>query len=337
MELKKHASTQAKLIQTLMNNFYADMIVDGLEEPKVEDLGLSSPSRFGIHMQDALVTLDILLSEYQLKEALSFLEKETVALQKLKTEEDCSSPIITSYTHALSERRTRLADQLASMADHRRVSQPELQMALSGLCRLGENHRANSLLIKFYRSRLEEKVNELQCSNPCSYGTHIREQVKVVFSAISQAAGSFGMLYGENPPYSSELILWVREETENFGRHFYKYVHSISEMNGGLSLAAEAAISAVSLCSLLKSQRIVLLPNLLESVRPCMEEVLQMHVDQLKKVVHVFTTTENWTLGKFLTLGILRDTSPLSGIGDKVEYCLLTSSGRKFITLMQVC
>jgi len=336
MELKKHASTHTKLIQALVSNFYADMVSDNFKETKVENLGLSYPSWFGIHMQDVQVTLDILLSEWRLNETLAVLEKETLTLQKLQIEEDRSSPIIMSYTYALSERRTRLAEQLASMAEHPRVSQPELQKALSGLCKLGENQRANSLLLNFYRSRLQKKVHELQCSKPCAYGTNIRELAKVVFSAISQAAKCFVNLYGETSPYSSELILWAREETEAFSHKFHTFVRSISEMNGGLSLAIEAANNAISLCSLLKSQRIFLLPNLMELIRPCMEEVLQMHVDHFRKVVHIFTATDNWTMGKFLSLGT-RDKSSVIAIGDKVEYCLLTSSGRKFVTLMQVC
>ncbi|XP_020275302.1 exocyst complex component EXO84B-like, partial [Asparagus officinalis] len=335
IEMKKHVSAEMKLVQALTSNLYADIITDGLEETKVDDFGFISPSRFEIHMQDVLVTMDILLSECRLKEALALLEKETITLRKFQIEEDCSSSIIMSYKYALSERRKRLSDQLSFIAEHPRVSQPELQKALSELCRLGENHRAKSLLLKFYRSRLQKKVFELQCLKPCLYGTHIRELAKAVFSTISEAASCFVVLYGETTPYSSELILWTREETETFSHEFYKYVRSVSETNEGISLAIEAANSALNLCSLLRSQRIDLVSKLMEFIRPCMEEVLQMHLEHFKRVFHVFTTSDNWTLGKFLSLGILRDMSSLTGIGDKVEYCLLTSSGRKFVTLMQ--
>lgn len=335
MELKKLALTQMRIIQAVTSNFYAHKM-DGLTEAEPEDIGFSSPSTFGIHVQDVLVTLDILLSEFRVKEALTLLDKETLTLQMLQIEEDCSSPIIMSYTYALSERRAMVADQLAVMAGHPRVSRPEFQKALAGLCRLGENQKAISLLVKFYRSQLQKKVHELQYCKPCPYGTHIRELAKVVFSAISQAALSFVALHGETSPYSSELILWAREETETFGRNFCSYVRSILETNGGLTLAVEAANCAVSLCSLLKHQRMFLLSNLMELIKPAMEEVLRMHVDHFRKVVHIFTASDNWTLGKFPNFGILKEQPPLGRIGDKVEYYILTSSGRKFVTLIQV-
>jgi hypothetical protein len=68
-----------------------------------------------------------------------------------------------------------------------------------------------------------------------------------------------------------------------------------------------------------------------------MEDVLLIHVDHFKKVIGIFTATDAWVLGRYLLSGILNESCSSNVIGERPEYCLLTSSGRKFVTVLQVC
>lgn len=333
MELKQHVLTQRKLVSDLINSFNLEILSDSMvnEAEGTEDLDSCSPDRFGTDMYGTLDTLDILLSEKQLEEALIVLEVENKTLQEIG-KEDLLSPVIMSYISAISDRRDRIIEQFACLAGHPRVAEPELQKALSGLCRLGESQQANFLLLKHYHSHLANYMKELECSERDLHAMNIRELAKIVFSVISQAARSFVMLHGEVSPCTSELMQWAGEEIKMFNDKFDKYLRSISELSGGLYLAVDAVNTAFSLSSSLKTRGVFLQPDLMKLIRPCVEEVLQMHVNRFRNVVRIWTTTDTWVLGKFFLPGKLRNKTSLADI----EYCLLSSSGRKFITLMQV-
>ncbi|XP_021888566.1 exocyst complex component EXO84B-like isoform X3 [Carica papaya] len=64
-------------------------------------------------------------------------------------------------------------------------------------------------------------------------------------------------------------------------------------------------------------------------IRPCMEEVLQTHIEHFKKVIGSFATADAWVLGRYLMLISYVD------IEQQPEHCLLTKSGQKFLTLLQ--
>lgn len=73
------------------------------------------------------------------------------------------------------------------------------------------------------------------------------------------------------------LIRWACEETK-------VYVKSISEISGGLPKVVESMQFAMSFCSLLETQSLVLRPYLIKHIRPGMEVVLQIHIDHYKKL-----------------------------------------------------
>ncbi|KAI3984738.1 hypothetical protein MKX01_039355 [Papaver californicum] len=127
----------------------------------------------------------------------------------------------------------------------------------------------------------------------------------------------------------------MREELEVFVICFDKYVKSDSKINGRLSTAVEAVEISFSFCSLLEAQSITLQPCLVKLMRPCMDEVLKMHIDHFKKVVGIFTATDDWVLGKYLISGILKERALPMITGRELEYCVLTNSGRKLTLILQ--
>ncbi|XP_020686446.1 exocyst complex component EXO84A-like [Dendrobium catenatum] len=339
LKMKNHVSTQNMLVEEFMNSFHSEIILEKLENLKdecVEDLDLDFPTWMETRMQNILETLDILMSEHRMEEALVVLEKETQNMQKLLKEKDGLLPIISSFAYAISELQTALAEQFTSLAGHRRVTWPELHNALFGLCRLGESDRAIVLLLNFYHLQLENSVKELKCSAPFPHETYTLELTKVVFSTISQATRSFVLLFGEASPYTLDLMQWTRVELEVIYHSFDMSVKSMSETSFALGLAVEIMNISFSFCSLLEQERLSLRADVIKLMKPCITEVLKMHFDQLRKVVSLFASTDNWVLGKFPFSEKFSNKSPLMEINGKLEYLQLTSSGRKFITLMQI-
>lgn len=339
MQLKHHVSTQKRLIKDLSYGIYLDLLSKETIESIIKEpvCAEQSPlSTLEAHTIDVSETLDTLLSEYRLDEALTILEMEAETFLRMQLEESYPPDMLMSYNSAMSERKALLADQLILVAENPRVAAPELQKALVGLCRLGHSHYATKLLLKYYHTRLATGIHNFQHSKSLPHGAYIRVLAKFVFSMISQAAKSFVVLYGETSPYASELIQWACEQTQVFISCFIKFVTSISEISGGLSTAVEAVQFALSYCSLLETQRIVLCPFFIKHVRPCMEEALQIRIEHFKKVIAIFAATDAWDLGRYLVSGILNEERPSMVVGQQPKYCLLTNSGRKFVTLLQV-
>ncbi|XP_024019164.1 exocyst complex component EXO84C [Morus notabilis] len=338
VQLKEHLITQKQLVKELVNITCSEVLSEEIMDPIVEELVYSEPSpssELEDHINNVSEALDLLLSENRMDEALDVLELEHENFQKMQFEVSCSMKELSLYSSAISDRKAVLTLRLTRLAENRRIAAPELQKALYGLCRLGESHLATQLMLKYYHARIETGIHSLQCSKSFSYGVYIRELAKLVFSLISQAAKSFVMLYGETSPYTKELIQWAGEETKIYVECFNQYLESISDISGGLSTAAQDVQISLSFCSLLETQRLVLRPYLVKYIRPSMEEILSAHIQHIKKVISIFTATDDWTLSRYLVSGIISEGCSSMVVGEEPEYCLLTSSGRKFVTLMQ--
>lgn len=332
-QLKNHVTAQKRLVKELVDGIHLKFFSDETTDPAIEKSICAEPPSTTDSVSE---TLDILISENRIEEALTIIELEDERFQEKQFEDSFPLEELSLYHSEISKKKAVLTLSLTMVAENPRITAPELQKALVGLCRLGASNLATQLLLKYYHSRIEAGMHKLRGSKTYLHGIYIRELAKLVFSMIAQAAKSFVLLYGETSPYASELIQWVREETKVFVAHFDQYVKSISEISGGLSTAVQAVQISVSFCSLLEIQRLVLLPYLIKHIRPCMEKVLQFHIDHFKKVIGIFTATDSWDLGKYLVSEIVNGGCSTI-LGQQPEYCLLTNSGWKFVTLLQVC
>lgn len=333
MQLKNHVSTQKSLVKELADGVYLKFLSDEANDPVIEEsICAEPPSR----IDNILENLDTLFSENRIEEALTIIELEEERFQDMQFEESYPLEELRFYHSEISERKAMLALQLTRVAENPRITSPELQKSLVGLCRLGDNNIATQLLLKYYHSRIATGIHNLQSSKSFLNGVYIRELAKLVFSLIAQAAKGFVILYGETCPYASALIQWALEETTVFFAYFDQYVKSILEISGGLSTAVEAVKVSVSFCSLLESQRLVLLPYLIKLIRPCMEKVLHFHMDHFKRVIGIFAVTDSWELSRYLLSEIMDERCSMV-LEEQPEYCLLTNSGWKFVMLLQVC
>ncbi|CAI0386187.1 unnamed protein product [Linum tenue] len=336
MQLKNQVLMQKKLVNNLINGIYLKTLTD-LPELAVENEHEEPHpvSMLEDHINDVADMLDVLLAENRADESIAYLEKEEDNLRRVQRKGDISADVLKSYSAVLSERKDMLTLQLTLIAENSRIAAPELQKALSGLCKLGDSSLATQLLLKYYHSRIVAGIDELENSESFLVGMYGRDLSKLVFAMISQAARSFVMLHGKKSSYDSELVQWAREEAQVFVSSFTRYAKSISDVSCGLSTAVEAVQFALTYCSLLESQGLTLQPYLIKLIRPCVEEVLEVHIDHFKKVIGIFTATDSWVLSRYLISGILNENYSSMVFGEESEYCLLTNSGRKFVTLLQ--
>ncbi|KAL6644338.1 hypothetical protein ACP70R_015946 [Stipagrostis hirtigluma subsp. patula] len=378
--LKRHVVAHRRLVQHLNDNLCSSsmLLIGAMAQSRSggthkDFIDAATPIPDAVeagHNFELELELDVLLSEQRMDAALQLLELQGQALQQMATTQMSGRPddddegeavAIASSICALSAAKARVADRLASVAANPRTPRAELLRAFSGLCRLGDARRANHLLLRFYRSLVVRRVEELhlRCSSSSSAtppssssqqdhhhhqiqssgggggGSYIMELARIVFAAVLQASRGFAALHGHPSPYTADLVRWAREEMEDFAAVFSEYVKSVSRVEVGRSLvmAVEAAMCALSYSSLLRPLGVGADQHLMDLIVPCMQEVLAMYGKHLKEVIRLFVASDTWVLGRFLVTGILRATSP-AGL-QHIQYCLLTTSGRKFVTLIQ--
>ncbi|CAI8602797.1 unnamed protein product [Vicia faba] len=329
VQLENHFFSHQFLVKDLKDRIYPKILSINLTIEESLDFVVPSPPReLEARINDVSEKMDILMSENKLDEALQVLESayEDEALSSSNDE-------ILLYNTMITERKSMIIQQLIEIVENKRIEGPELKSALTTLCRLGDTQLAIHLLLKYYHLCIVTGTNNLQWSNSSLNEIYIRKLAKFVFSMISQAAKSFEMLCGETSPYASELVLWSYEETMSFLNCFDNFVKCTSEVSVGLSSAIKAAKFAFSYCSLLgKNQKLVLLSYLVEHLYPCMEEVLNTHINHFKKVIPIFSASDSWILEKYIVSGVFGEDGSST---EQSDYCLLTSSGRKVQTLLQ--
>ncbi|KAL3753110.1 hypothetical protein ACJRO7_000499 [Eucalyptus globulus] len=339
VQLKGHASNQKRLVQEFVDWLDLELSIEDTVQPIAIDHEAEEwflLNNLQARAIDVIETLDILLIENRVDEAIDILELEDKNFVMLDSKMNSSPNNVQSYKSMISERKVKLVLQLTQLAQNKRITAPELHKALVGLGRLGNSNLAIQLSLQYHHKRIAAGMRNLRQSKSLLNEVYIRELSKLAFSLISQAARSFAMLQGDVSGYGLEFIQWVHQEVETFVAYFDEYIKSVSEISGSLSIATQSMQFALSYCSLLEmDQQLVLRPHLIEQIQPHMEEVLAIHVDHFKKVVDIVTATDTWILSKYLVSGILAGGYSTMEVGHLPEYCFLTNSGRKLITLLQ--
>ncbi|KAF7818461.1 exocyst complex component EXO84B-like isoform X2 [Senna tora] len=233
VQLEKHFATHKKLVKELKDGIYPKLLSEETINSTFEDhidTVPSAPGELEVHIDGVMEKLDVVLAENRIDEALDLLES---ADEFYRSIEDYSSDSETMlYGSLISERKSMFIQQLTQIVEYQKIAIPELQKALAGLCRLGDNQLAVRLLLKYYHSRIQTGIYNLQWSKSSSSEIYTRELAKFVFSVISQAASGFVILCGETSPHASELMVWSYEETKSLVTCLDKYIKSISEIRG---------------------------------------------------------------------------------------------------------
>uniref|UniRef100_A0A0R0E5P4 Exocyst component Exo84 C-terminal domain-containing protein n=1 Tax=Glycine max TaxID=3847 RepID=A0A0R0E5P4_SOYBN len=293
IELQKHISAQGILVQDLMTGVCRELeewnqssndVAEIQQEPELPELLEPLPNERNDQKILFLETIDVLLAEHKFEEALEALDAEEINSAELKGSGNNSSDDVSLYKSSLLERKAMLEDQLVGIAEQPSVSFPELKTALNGLIKLGKGPLAHQLMLKFYQSHLQKRIEALLPSSSLCPETFPSTLSKIVFSVISLTIKESALIFGDNPVYTNRVVQWAEWEIEYFVR-VVKENAPLSETVSALRAASISIQASLNYCSILESQGLKLSKLLLVLLRPSVEEVLESNFRRARRVV----------------------------------------------------
>lgn len=293
IELQKHISAQGILVQDLMTGVCRELeewnqssndVAEIQQEPELPELLEPLPNERNDQKILFLETIDVLLAEHKFEEALEALDAEEINSAELKGSGNNSSDDVSLYKSSLLERKAMLEDQLVGIAEQPSVSFPELKTALNGLIKLGKGPLAHQLMLKFYQSHLQKRIEALLPSKSLCPETFPSTLSKIVFSVISLTIKESALIFGDNPVYTNRVVQWAEWEIEYFVRVVKENAPS-SETVSALRAASIGIQASLNYCSILESQGLKLSKLLLVLLRPSIEEVLESNFRRARRVV----------------------------------------------------
>ncbi|KAL2631592.1 hypothetical protein R1flu_016278 [Riccia fluitans] len=337
VSMRNLLSTQAALIHGLAEGTSLATVRAAVESPE-EDSYLrydTPPSDLERHAQALPDILDVLLAERKVPQALAALDDgERLIAEAQRVEENKGNLFTAPLQAALSERRSRLAEQLAEAARQPSVRGSELRNAIAALEKLGDGPRAHSLLLKSHHERLQHNIRTLRPSGTSYGGAYTAALSQLVFSAIAQAARDSVGVFGDGSAYASELVLWARLETENFASLVERHVLSSSAAAGGLRSAAECVQIAIGHCALLEDQGLALSSLLTKLVRPSVEQALEANLKRIEESVTVLSAADDWVLTSFPATQPRTQGRASAPVGYNISL-RLSSSAHRFNSMVQ--
>lgn len=303
INLQKHVSAQGILVQDLIRGVSRE-----LETWEKLDPDRTKPDPVCAELTEFLAkitpdpkptfleTLDALIVEHRVEDALLLLETE-------ERENDETTELL----------KTKILDQLVTVAQQPSLSIFELKKALTGLVKLEKPILAHQLLLKAYGSKLQKRVESFIPSCSVYQETYPATLSQLVFSTISNAAKDSVSLFGDTSSYTSRLVQWAEYEIETFVR-LVKENSPLLETASALRSASVCIQASLSHCGILEKQQKVLKFSkvVLVLLTPYMEEILDLNFRRARRRV--------------VEMG--RD-------GD--AEVMLTSSAKVFMSVIKVC
>ncbi|KAL4279457.1 hypothetical protein GQ457_03G043020 [Hibiscus cannabinus] len=293
-------STQATLIHTLAEGVHIDSLSPKVSEGpnangllNIEDREPSDLEKWSAEFPDHL---DVLLAEKRIDEALAALDEGEQAVAEANKTNSLSPAALTYLQTAITERKQKLADQLAEASCQPSTRGAELRAAILALKRLGDGPRAQSLLLNAHFQRYQYNMLSLRPSSTSYGGAYTAALSQLVFSAIAQAASDSLGIFGKEPAYTSELVIWATKQTEAFALLVKRHALASSAAAGGLRAAAECVQIALGHCSLLEARGLALCPVLLKLFRPSVEQALNANLKRIEESTAALAAADDWLL-----------------------------------------
>jgi hypothetical protein len=123
------------------------------------------------------------------------------------------------------------------------------------------------------------------------------EELCKILPDVLQASRDSVTLFGEEPAYASELVLWAHSITEHYFALLKRHVLSSAAVGGGLRSAAECVKVSLAHCLLLEEQGLTLCPTLSKLMRPSVEQALQANLRKIEGSVAALAAADDWVLG----------------------------------------
>ncbi|KAF6149071.1 hypothetical protein GIB67_018649 [Kingdonia uniflora] len=299
LSIRNLLSSQAALIHGLADGVQIDSMSTAVSEnytpnetSKSEYLESSEIEKWSVEFPDIL---DVLLAERRVDEALETLDEGERVFTEAKEKKTLNPSSLISLKSAITERRKKLADQLAEAACQPSTRGLELRASVSALKRLGDGARAHNLLLSAHYQRFQYNMQSLRPSNTSYGGAYTAALSQLVFSAIAQAASDSLAVFKE-PAYKSELVIWAMKQTEAFALLVKRHALTSSAAAGGLRAAAECVQIALGHCSLLEDRGLALCPVLLKLFRPSVEQALTANLKRIEESTAALAAADDWVL-----------------------------------------
>ncbi|KAL3632143.1 Exocyst complex component exo84b [Castilleja foliolosa] len=331
-------STQATLVHNLAEGVHieslSDPVLDGSTTTGVDNNEVVEPSDVEKWSAEFPDYLDVLLAERRIDEALSSLDEGERVVSEAKQNKKLSPAMVISLQTNITERRQKLADQLAEAACQPSTRGAELRSAISALKKLGDGPRAHTLLLNAHYQRYQYSMQSLRPSSTSYGGAYTAALSQLVFSAIAQAASDSLSIFGKETAYMSELVMWATKQTEAFALLVKRHALASSAAAGGLRSAAECVQIALGHCSLLEARGLALCPVLLRLFRPSVEQALDANLKRIEESTAALAAADDWDLTYPPTS--LRLSGKGSGAAGGGTYQhKLSSSAHRFNTMVQ--
>lgn len=332
-------STQAALIHGLAEGVPIDSLSKSASEDSTastifEDKEPSDLEKWLVEFPDLL---DVLLAERRVDEALVALDEGDCVASEAKEAKSLNPALLLSLQTSITERRQRLADQLAEAACQPSTRGNELRAAISALKKLGDGPRAHSLLLNAHFQRYQYNMQSLRPSSTSYGGAYTAALSQLVFSTIAQAASDSLAIFGKERAYTSELVMWATKQTEAFAQLVKRHALASSAAAGGLRAAAECVQIALGHCSLLEARGLALCPVLLKLFRPSVEQALDANLKRIEESTAALAAADDWILTYPLVTSRQSGRLPTASVGNTTAFQhKLTSSAHRFNLMVQV-
>ncbi|RVW89317.1 Exocyst complex component EXO84B [Vitis vinifera] len=340
LSIRNLLSTQSGLIHGLAEGVNIDSLSITVSESSTPNGLSNSEDREPSDLEKWLIEfpdlLDVLLAERRVDEALEALDEgERVAAEAIEMK-TLSPDTLTSLQTAITERRQKLADQLAEAACQPSTRGNELRAAISALKKLGDGPRAHTLLLNAHYQRFQYNMQSLRPSSTSYGGAYTAALSQLVFSAIAQAASDSLAIFSKETSYTSELVMWATKQSEAFALLVKRHALASSAAAGGLRAAAECVQIALGHCSLLEARGLALCPVLLKLFRPSVEQALDANLKRIEESTAALAAADDWVL-TYPPTGTRQSGRPSSmSLGNTTAFHhKLSSSAHRFNLMVQ--
>ncbi|CAH9138912.1 unnamed protein product [Cuscuta epithymum] len=292
-------STQSTLINNLAEGVLIDSFCDAPSDPTTNTTpngGTREPSDIEKWLIEFPDQLNVLIAERRVDEALLTLDEGESIASKAEESNTLNPDLVLSLKATIAECRQRLADQLADIANQPSSRGSELRAAISALKNLGDGPRAHTLLLDAHSQRYQYNIQSFRPSSTSYGGVYTASLSQLVFSAIAQAATDSLAIFGEEPAYTSELVMWATKHTEAFATLVKRHALTSYAAAGGLRATAECVHIALGHCQLLEARGLALSSVLLRLFRPTVVQALDANLKWIEETTAAFAAADDWEL-----------------------------------------
>lgn len=334
--LRNLLSTRAAIVHGLAEGINVDSLSssDGSTQDDRSNNGDNDSTNTESWLGQFIEKLEVLLAERRVDEVLDVLDEGEHMANDTRSKQTLTPSALLSLQKVITEQKQKLAAQLAEASFKSSVGAAELRSAVQALKRLGDGPRAHTLMLSSHQQKLHGNMQGLRPSGTSHGVAYSAALSQLVFSTMAQATSDSLSLFDDEPSYTSELVTWAVNQTENFAHLIKRYVIASPAASGCLRPVAESVHISLGHCSLLEARGLALSPVLLKNFKPCVEQALYANIKRIEQCTAALAAADDWSL-TYPPIGSRSlGTSSLAGV--ITSQPKLSSSAHKFNTMVQV-